>query len=146
MPIRVQQEHLAAIAQLERECFVHPWPQEALGLLCTETAVGFVVMEGARALAYGGMLCVADEGQITNIATAPDHRGQGLGAAVMRAILEEARARGLVQISLEARESNLPAISLYEKFGFSVQGKRPRFYTSPVEAALVMVCELDGNS
>ena len=64
----------------------------------------------------------------------------------MRAILEEARARGLVQISLEARESNLPAISLYEKFGFSVQGKRPRFYTSPVEAALVMVCELDGNS
>lgn len=146
MPIRVTQAHLAAIAALEKECFVHPWSRDALGLLCTADAVGFVVMEDARALAYGGMLCVADEGQITNIATAPDHRRQGLGARVLRALLAEARARGLSQISLEARESNAPAIALYEGLGFSVRGKRPRFYTSPTEAALVMVCDLDGEN
>ncbi len=139
-PVRVERAHLAAIAQLEREAFVHPWSEQALELLCTDTAFGFVLMEGERALAYGGMMCVAGEGQITNIATAPDRRGKGLGATVMAALLAHARTLGLSPISLEVRESNAPAIALYEKFGFAVAGKRPRFYTNPVETALVMLC------
>lgn len=139
-PVRVERAHLAAIAQLEREAFVHPWSEEALALLCTDAAFAYVILEGERALSYGGMMCVAGEGQITNIATAPDHRGQGLGAKVMAALLEKAREMGLSPVSLEVRESNAPAIALYEKFGFTVAGKRPRFYTNPVETALVMLC------
>ncbi len=141
-PVRVARVHLAAIAQLEREAFVHPWTEQALELLCTDAAFGFVVIEGERALAYGGMMCVAGEGQITNIATAPDCRGKGLGSAVMAALLSHARALGLFEISLEVRESNAPAIALYEKFGFTVAGKRPRFYTNPTETALVMLCPM----
>ena len=147
-PVRVEHAHLAAIARLEREAFAHPWSEQALALLCTDTAFGFVILEDDRALAYGGMMCVAGEGQITNIATAPDHRGQGLGAAVMTALLQRARELELCEISLEVRESNTPAIALYEKFGFTVAGKRPRFYTNPTETALVMLCpvgELDGE-
>lgn len=139
-PVRVERAHLPAIAALEREAFSHPWSEKALELLCTDAAIGFVVMDGARAAAYGGMMCVAGEGQITNIATSPDYRRRGLGAAVLAALLEKARELGLTEISLEARESNTPAIALYEKFGFFVAGKRPRFYTDPVETALVMLC------
>ncbi len=142
---RVKSEHLAAIAALEREAFAHPWSEKALELLCTDTAVGFVVMDGTRAAAYGGMMCVAGEGQITNIATSPDYRRQGLAAMAMDALVKTARERGLCEISLEVRESNLPAISLYEKFGFAAVGKRPRFYTSPVETAIVMVLSLGGE-
>ena len=60
-PVRVEREHLPAIAALEKEVFAHPWSEEALELLCTDTAIGFVLMDGARAAAYGGMMCVAGE-------------------------------------------------------------------------------------
>ena len=139
-PVRVERAHLAAIAALECEAFAHPWSEQALALLCTDDAFGFVIMDGARAVAYGGMMCVAGEGQITDIATAPDRRGEGLGSVVMAALLQEARRRKLFEISLDVRESNAPAIALYEKFGFTVAGKRPRFYTNPTETALVMLC------
>ncbi len=143
---RVTREHLAAIAVLEREAFAHPWSEKSLELLCTDVAIGFVLMDGERAAAYGGMMCVAGEGQITNIATSPDYRRQGLAEKAMAALVETARERGLCEISLEVRESNIPAISLYEKFGFAAVGKRPRFYTSPVETAIVMVLALDGEN
>ena len=143
---RVEQKHLAAIAALESEVFAHPWSEEALQLLCTDTAIGFVVMDGTRAAAYGGMMCVAGEGQITNIATSPDYRRQGLAAKVVDALINTARERGFFEISLEVRESNLPAIALYEKFGFVAAGKRPRFYTNPVETAIVMVRAFNGEN
>ena len=143
---RVEQKHLAAIAALESEVFAHPWSEEALQLLCTDTAIGFVVMDGTRAAAYGGMMCVAGEGQITNIATSPDYRRQGLAAEVVDALINTARERGFFEISLEVRESNLPAIALYEKFGFVAVGKRPRFYTNPVETAIVMVRAFNGET
>ena len=144
--VRVERAHLAAIAALEREAFVHPWSEESLEILCTDTAIGYVLMDGERAVAYGGMMCVAGEGQITNIATSPDYRRQGLGARVMDALVSTARERGFYEISLEVRESNAPAIGLYEKIGFAAMGKRPRFYTCPVEAAIVMVLSLDGEN
>ena len=145
-PVRVERKHLPAIAALEREAFVHPWSEESLEILCTDTAIGYVLMDGERAVAYGGMMCVAGEGQITNIATSPDYRRQGLAEKAMRALVDVARERGLFEISLEVRESNVPAIALYEKFGFVAMGKRPRFYTCPVEAAIVMVLALDGEN
>lgn len=145
MPKRVQKEHLAAIAALEASVFHAPWSEEALALLTTDTAFGFVVTEGDRALCYGGMLTVLDEGQITNIATHESARRQGHASRVVEALLLEARARALVEVTLEVRESNAAAIALYERHGFCVVGKRPRFYTKPVEAALVMACALDGE-
>lgn len=144
-PVRVDSTMLEQLAALEREAFVHPWSQDALALLCGDTAFGFAVFEDGRAVSYGGMLTVLDEGQVTNIATHPDHRRRGHAATVLGAMLEEARARGLSFVTLEARESNLPAIALYQKMGFEVVGHRPRFYTAPVEGALIMQCNLKGN-
>ena len=138
MPKRIEKKELPLLADLEHAVFHAPWSEEALALLCGESAFGFVCMEQGIAAAYGGMLTVLDEGQITNIATHPDHRRRGLAAAVMGALLQEARARGLVSVTLEVRVSNAGAIALYEKFGFRVWGKRPRFYTNPTEDALVM--------
>ena len=143
---RVEHGHLTAIAALEKEVFVHPWSEKNLELLCTDTAIGFVVTDGGRAAAYGGMTYAAGEGVITNIATSPDYRRQGLAEKVMSALVQQARALALSEIWLEVRESNLPAISLYEKFGFAARGKRPRFYTSPVETAIVMMLSVAGEN
>jgi len=85
---------------------------------------------------------VLDEGQILNVATHPAWRRRGLADALLTALINEAEKKGLLTLSLEVRESNTAAISLYEKHGFAVAGKRPRFYTHPTEAALVMLRNL----
>ena len=141
-PERVEARHLEAIAALEASVFHAPWSAQSLALLTGDAGVGFVITEGDRALCYGGMMTVLDEGQITNIATHESARRQGLATRVVGALVAEARARGLVQITLEVRESIAAAIALYERHGFRVVGKRPRFYQKPVEAALIMLCEL----
>lgn len=132
-------EHLAAVAELEKEVFAEPWSEKALSLLITPQAIGVVAVSSGEVLAYGGMLIAVDEGQISNVAVRADQRRRGLGRAVLSALVDEANARSLVQISLEARVSNLSAIGLYESMGFETLGKRKSFYRHPTEDALVMV-------
>lgn len=144
--IRLEPRLLAGVAALEKEVFTVPWSERSLELLCSESGFGFAIMAGDAVIAYGGMMTVLDEGQITNIATHPDCRRQGLAGSVLRALLDEARARGITSVTLEARVSNAAAIALYEKFGFAVVGKRPRFYTQPTEDALTMLLEIKGRN
>ncbi len=141
--VRVEKEHLAGIAALEAQCFKEPWSEGALALLLREDAFGFACLDDeGTPMAYAGMLTVLDEGQVTNVATDPAFRRQGLADTVLAALLAEARRRGLATVSLEVRESNHSAISLYEKHGFAVVGKRNHFYKDPREHALIMLCNL----
>ncbi len=145
-PERVSPAHLRAVAELERAVFHAPWSEEALRLLVGESAVGFVILAGERAVCYAGMLCVLDEGQITNVATHPDFRRRSLARRTLTALLDHARERGLSTVTLEVRESNAAAIALYESLGFLAVGRRPRFYTHPTEAALIMSLALSGQN
>ena len=139
MTVRIERAHLSQIAELEALCFSEPWSEKSLELLLGELATGFACIREGHVLAYGGMLIAPDEGQITNVAVHPDARRGGLGRAIVDALIEEALERGLEQISLEVRESNLAAVTLYEKAGFTVAGKRKNFYRRPTEDALVML-------
>jgi ribosomal-protein-alanine N-acetyltransferase len=142
---KLSSEYLCGAAELEKLCFSAPWSEDSLAILCKEGGVGYAAIgeNDGTVLAYGGMLTVLDEGQITNIATHPEYRRRGLGEAVVRALIEYGKQNGINVISLEVRESNALAISLYEKFGFFVAGKRKNFYTNPRENALVMIKNLD---
>ncbi len=131
---------------LERLCFADPWSESSLALLLSETALGFVVCDGERAVAYAGMLCVAGEGQITNVAVHPDYRRRGLGRTAVEALLQYAREHDFFEISLEVRASNRAAIALYENLGFSVGGTRRSFYQKPTEDALVMLWHNEDES
>ena len=131
-------EHLSAVADLEMQCFADPWSEKALELLLTDGAYGAVCLQDGCIVAYGGILWAPDEGQITNIATHPDHRRRGMGAAVLEHLIAEARSRGCEQLSLEARVSNTSAIALYERYGFLKMGLRRGFYKHPTEDAYVM--------
>ena len=139
MVCRLQKEHLAAVAGLERLCFSQPWSEKSLELLLGESGVGFVCLQGDAVMAYGGMMLDPWEGQITNIATHPEYRRRGCGKAVTEALLNDAEARGAEQVSLEVRASNAGAIALYEELGFETAGVRKGFYQNPHEDALVMI-------
>lgn len=139
-PTELTAEHLTAVALLEQQCFAEPWSEAALSLLCREGGVGVVIPDesGTTAKAYGGMTVVLDEGSITNIAVRPDLRRQGLGRAVVEALLERSRALGVTDVYLEVRVSNEAAISLYRSLGFAVVGTRKNFYKQPTEHAYTM--------
>ncbi len=138
---------LEGTAALEKLCFHQPWSASSLELLTKEgIGVGYLctlpAAQPPMVTAYGGMLIAVDEGQITNIAVHPDHRGQGLGLAIVEALIKHAKAERLANITLEVRVSNLPAISLYHKVGFTEIGRRKNFYTKPTEDALIMELKL----
>ena len=138
--------HLLQVAELEAVCFADPWSEKALELLVGNEAYGAVCLQNGRVMAYGGVLWAPFEGQITNIATHPDARRCGMGAAVLEHLVEVAKARpDCEQLFLEARVSNIPAISLYECYGFKKMGLRRGFYKHPTEDAYVMCLSLDNT-
>ena len=130
--------HLSGVADIERLCFSSPWSVGSLTLLTMGENGGFVALDGKTVVGYIGYLGVIDEYEITNVATHPDYQRQGIGTALLAALVEKAKQNGIVRITLDVRESNTPALALYEKFHFSPCGRRKSFYSAPREDAIVM--------
>ena len=135
---KMSREHLSEVASIEDMSFSLPWSLESLELMLTEQASALVALEDGRVLGYVGMMCVLDEGQIINVAVHPDARRRGVGRSLMQAAEAYAKERGIVFLSLEVRESNIAARSLYSSLGWVEQGIRKGFYSHPVENACVM--------
>jgi ribosomal-protein-alanine N-acetyltransferase len=85
---------------------------------------------------------VVDEAEILNLAVALSARRRGEGGALLRAAVEEFRARGASRVFLEVRESNAAGIAFYEKHGFCKTGRRAGYYRD-AEAAAVMEKKLN---
>jgi len=81
--------------------------------------------------------CLPEEWEIENIVVDQPSRRRGIGSLLVRHLLPEARAVGLAAILLEVRESNRPAIQLYESIGFRQEGRRRHYYRNPQEDALL---------
>jgi ribosomal-protein-alanine N-acetyltransferase len=84
----------------------------------------------------------ADEMHINNVAVRPEYRRQGLGAALLKCVLEEGRRLKAATAFLEVRAGNSLAQALYKKCGFTGVGRRPGYYSTPPEDALVMSVRL----
>jgi [ribosomal protein S18]-alanine N-acetyltransferase len=82
--------------------------------------------------------CALDEWEIENVVVAGEERGRGIGAKLILELLLFARAVGTTSVLLEVRESNVAARRLYEKLGFSEQGRRGDYYRDPPEDALLL--------
>ena len=77
---------------------------------------------------FAEFYCVLDECHLLNFVIFRTWRQQGLAQLFIRELLHEIRERGCVQCLLEVRRSNLPAVRLYEKTGFVLNGVRPGYY------------------
>ena len=141
----IDESHLPEVAEIERLCFSEPWSEQSLRLLLGDGGLGVVAVKERFVLAYGGMNLVLDEGSVTNIAVHPAYRRLGLGREVTRALLRFAKEKGVTDVFLEVRESNLPARTLYKSFGYREDGKRRNFYSNPREDAVLMSKDIDAS-
>ena len=134
-------DHLEELEKLERICFSRPWSRKMLAEELENQCAAFLVAEDSvsgRVLGYAGLMVVADEGYITNVAVFPEYRRQGIAAQILQVFLQFAAANHLAFLTLEVRPSNAAAIALYQGFGFEEVGRRKNYYNLPKEDALIL--------
>ena len=129
-----------AIYAIEQQSFSVPWSLDSIEteLLNEDKKLYYVIEDANGVVGYAGAWLAYDEGQITNIAIRPSARRQGFGAKLTSALIEECFKRGMHEIFLEVRISNLSALSLYRQLGFTVKGMRKNYYSEPKEDAYIM--------
>jgi ribosomal-protein-alanine N-acetyltransferase len=88
----------------------------------------------------------ADELHINNVAVRETYRRRGIGRALLDKILAAGMRSASQRAYLELRAGNAAALSLYQKCGFRVTARRARYYTDPVEDALVMMIQFERNA
>ena len=135
-------DNLTELLELDKACFDGLWTMQGylrelespnshfLGL--------FSPFNHSELLGMGCFWSILEEAHITILAVHPQYHGQGLGKALLYSLLRTATDLGLETATLEVRDSNLVAISLYEKFGFKTAGKRRAYYKDNNEDALIL--------
>ena len=129
---------------IELQAFTSPWKAETfLGLINRDGAELWVTEHPEiGVIAYGVLWCLLDQGELANMAVAPEFLGQGIAAQLLDHILGVACSRGVKSIYLEVRASNDRAVGLYSGFGFQEISRREGYYDLPREDALIMRIEI----
>jgi ribosomal-protein-alanine N-acetyltransferase len=122
------------------------WPRETYAAaLDSESWPQRVALVGESEGSVAGFalaVVVAGEGEIESIAVASGEQRRGIGATLLRALLDALTAAGALATVLEVRESNRVAAGLYARAGFCEIGRRTGYYRDPVEDAVLMRLEL----
>ncbi len=133
-----QYADLAEIAELEKRCFSEAWSKEAFeSSMRVPFFTGTLIEEDGKIAAYCCLSTVFEDAEVLNIAVAPESRRRGYGKILLEGMLQTAKERGATQCFLEVRQSNAPAIALYQSFGFVGYGVRKKYYADG-EDAIVM--------
>ena len=105
--------------KIESACFSMPFKKkDFLGLISEPAWHFFVAKLDECVVGYISFIAILDETDLVNIAVLPEHRGKGVGKALLDLLIADANSRGTKCIHLEVRKSNACAIGLYEKYGF----------------------------
>lgn len=136
---KMQISHLDRVSEIEKMCFSHPWSRQSLeSELTNDTSVFFAATENDDVIGYIGASVVLDEGYIFNIAVDENHRCKGVGSALVDSLVTYGKKNNLSFLTLEVRQSNIGAMSLYSRFGFIKVGERKDYYSQPKENAILM--------
>ena len=152
-------EDVDSMTALDALCFSAPWSRKSFeSEVCENPLARYLVAEAVEEIpageggrtagtgegrkpwlaGYAGLWAVGEEGHITNVAVHPDCRRRHLGRLLVASLISETYREGLRDYTLEVRVSNLPAIRLYEDFGFREAGVRKGYYEDNNEDAMIM--------
>ena len=142
---RMEAHDLARVMEIEQQSYSMPWTEATFrGLLRRADADLFVAETPQAALTgYAVFWAVLDQGELGNVAVAPEWRQRGIAHRLLDAVIDRALERGVRELFLEVRVSNSSARQLYQSYDFREVGRRRNYYMEPVEDALVMRKDLD---
>ena len=127
------------VHRLETEMFtVDPWSIEQFWSELAQPTRSYVVaVDGDRIIGYAGAFLLAPDSDVQTIAVSPLDQGRGIGATLLRSLIDEASAAGCRQMLLEVRSDNPAAIGMYERFGFERISMRRDYYERGIDAVIM---------
>lgn len=134
-------DDLDGIIEVENMSYTNPWTDSMLkSSLIDPKSLNFVTVDqpGNKIVGFILNLLIVDELHVLNIAVIPAYRRSGIGNSLMETSIKTAEQLGVNTFFLEVRRSNISALTLYIKHGFSVIGVRRGYYSDNREDALVM--------
>lgn len=145
-------EDIPAMVALERDSpYAAHWPESSYQQMFaaqTPTRIALVADDctktNARICGFVIARIVGNDCELENIVVGRENQRRGLGSRLVQSLAVAAHKQQAARIFLEVRASNAAARSLYEKCGFSITGRRPSYYSDPVEDAVLYVLQLTG--
>lgn len=134
-------EYCEAVADIAKKCLPESWSLTGVrNVLQYEYNIYYVAKSIAtnEIVAFAGIMIVADEAELLNIAVLEEYRRQGIAQLLIDELLIQAQSRGAYRMLLEVRKSNQTAQSLYGKNDFHILAERRSYYSNPTEDALIM--------
>ena len=129
-------EYVSDVAEIEKSCFSNPWNETVLeSELKNDCSHIYVAVEEGRAVGYAMLYIVCGEADIIRVAVLPEYRRKGIAEKLL---LKSFEVNETNEIFLDVRESNAPAIKLYQSLGFVDTGVRKDYYSNPTENAILM--------
>jgi [ribosomal protein S18]-alanine N-acetyltransferase len=128
-------ELLPLAASLEH---VPHWTQDSWLAAIRPPHFALLALQGSTIVGFAVTAVTADVAELLSLAVVPASRRQGVARQLFAAILQQLHPSAIQELWLEVRVSNEPAIRLYRTLGFEETGRRARYYSAPVEDALLM--------
>lgn len=133
------------VLEISNLSFSSPWHRSSYEQeLSNSLARYFVAKIDDKVIGFVGTWIIVDESHITNVAVHPDYRGHGIASKLIESLIDYCDEQKCTAYTLEVRAGNKAAISLYEKYGFKVDGIRKEYYQDNKEDALLMWRRING--
>lgn len=140
--VKMQSENIEAVLKLEKLCFGEGWTSTPFDKeLLRPDCSYFVALDSGNVVGYSGSWTILEELHVTIMAVHPKYRKNKIGQMLLTNLIREGLKSGAKWVTLEVKASNIPAQKLYEKFGFTVKGRRKQYYQQDREDALIMWTE-----
>ena len=143
---RMGKHNLDDVMKIELDVFPFPWTYQTFASTIDDGYECWVMCDTSNVIVgYFVVMQVVDEAHLLTIAVHRDLQGQGIGLKLVNWVIELARAMKMQSLLLEVRPSNLRALDIYLRYGFSQIGRRKNYYSAPNgtrEDALVMRLKL----
>lgn len=137
-------DDICEVTEIEKEAYgKHHWTSSSFYDEMSNNLAKYYTARTAEGeiAGYAGTWHIIDEGHITTIAVKNKYLRNHIGEAIIHRIIEDCYKDGVKYLTLEVRVSNIPAIKLYEKYGFQSLGTRKGYYQDNNEDALIMWTE-----
>jgi [ribosomal protein S18]-alanine N-acetyltransferase len=127
------------------QCHAFPWSYDVFASSLEGQYFAYQMQQSDEVVGYYVGLTVLDEATLMDIGLALGNRGKGLSSLLLSHFLTHCKELHMLDIWLEVRQSNIPAIALYKKAGFELIERRKGYYpcADGKEDALIMKLSLN---